>query len=400
MSDPVLTVSKDEAGPARESRGWFALLGLSSLRESMLLLILAAIWLFFYVATDGIFLTPRNLVLLALQTSIVSLAAISAVMLIVTRNFDLSVGSAVALVGVVVALLAGQYDVNPLIAVAAGILVGLLMGAWQGFWVTRIGVSSFIVTLAGMLYFRGFSMIVTNGATIASLPRPLTRFATAFLPPVPSILLVVLTAAGFLALRGLEIRRAYRLGVIARPQSIFIKTAIPVVIAAGVALFIVSWQGIPYLVLLVAVCALAAELVMRRTRYGAQLYAIGGNPEAARLAGINIKQAIFWNFVIAGFAYGVTGVALTARVGGAVAGSAGLFLELDAIAAAIIGGTALSGGRGRILGALVGALLMGSLNNGMSLMNVAPFFQDTARGIVLLLAVALDHLSRSRSRTT
>lgn len=395
MSDHVLAESKDA-----EARGWFASLGLSSLRESMLLLILAVIWLFFYVATDGIFLTPRNLVLLALQTSIVSLAAISAVMLIVTRNFDLSVGSAVALVGVVVALLAGQYDVNPLIAVAAGLLVGMLMGAWQGFWVTRIGVSSFIVTLAGMLYFRGFSMIVTNGATIASLPRPLTRFATAFLPPVPSIMLVVLTAAGFLALRLFEIRRAYQLGVIARPRSIFIKTALPVVIAAGATLFIVSWQGIPYLVLLVAVCALAAELVMRRTRYGAQLYAIGGNPEAARLAGINIKQAIFWNFVIAGFAYGVTGVALTARVGGAVAGSAGLFLELDAIAAAIIGGTALSGGRGRILGALVGALLMGSLNNGMSLMNVAPFFQDTARGIVLLLAVALDHLSRSRSRTT
>ena len=172
----------------------------------------------------------------------------------------------------------------------------------------------------------------------------------------------------------------------------------PAVIAAAAALLIVSWQGIPYLVLLVAVCAIGAEIVMRRTRYGAQLYAIGGNPEAARLSGIDIKRAIFWNFVIAGFAYGVTGVALTARVGGAVAGSAGLFLELDAIAAAIIGGTALSGGRGRVLGALVGALLMGSLNNGMSLMNVAPFYQDTARGIVLLLAVALDHLGRRSSR--
>jgi D-xylose transport system permease protein len=241
-------------------------------------------------------------------------------------------------------------------------------------------------------------MIVTNGATIASLPRPLTRFATAFLPAFPSILLVIATALIFLAARWLEIRRAYGLGVIANPQAHFIRTAIPVSIAAFAALFVVSWQGIPYLVLLVVFCALAAELVMRRTRYGAQLYAIGGNPEAARLAGINIKKAIFWNFVIAGLAYGITGIALTARVGGAVAGSAGLFLELDAIAAAIIGGTALSGGRGRVLGALLGALLMGSLNNGMSLMNVAPFFQDTARGVVLLLAVALDHLSRTRSR--
>jgi ABC-type xylose transport system permease subunit len=396
VPDPAMTMSKQEELPAALRKS--STLNLASLRDYMLLLILAVIWCFFYVSTDGVFLMPRNLVLLALQTSIVSLAAISAVMLIVTRNFDLSVGSAVALVGVVVALLAGQYDVPPIIAVAAAIAVGLLMGAWQGFWVTRIGVSSFIVTLAGMLYFRGLSMIVTNGATIASLPRPLTRFATAFLPPVPSVLLVIVTVVGFLLLRWWEIRRAHQLGVVAKPRPLFVKTLVPVVIAAAITLFIVSWQGMPYLVLLVAFCALAAELVMRRTRFGAQLYAIGGNPEAARLAGINIKRVIFWNFVIAGLAYGITGVALTARVGGAVAGSAGLFLELDAIAAAIIGGTALSGGRGRILGALVGALLMGSLNNGMSLMNVAPFFQDTVRGVVLLLAVALDHLSRSRSK--
>jgi ABC-type xylose transport system permease subunit len=373
-------------------------LRLSSLRESMLILILAAIWLFFYVATDGIFLTPRNLVLLALQTSIVSLAAISAVMLIVTRNFDLSVGSAVALVGVIVALLAGRYDVSPILAVAVAIAAGMAMGAWQGFWVTRIGVSSFIVTLAGMLYFRGLSMIATNGATIASLPRPLTRFATDFLPSMPSMIVIVGALATYAALRFLELRRARELGVIERLEPALARAVIPAVVAALVALFVVSWQGIPYLVLLVACCAIAAETVMQRTRYGAQLYAIGGNPEAARLSGINIRRAILYNFVIAGFFYGVTGVALTARVGGAVAGSAGLFLELDAIAAAIIGGTALTGGRGRVFGALVGALLMGSLNNGMSLMNVAPLYQDTARGAVLLLAVALDHLSRRRAR--
>jgi D-xylose transport system permease protein len=132
-------------------------------------------------------------------------------------------------------------------------------------------------------------------------------------------------------------------------------------------------------------------------RYGAQLYAIGGNPEAARLSGINLTRAIFWNFVIAGLGYGITGVALTARVSGAIGGSAGLFFELDAIAAAIIGGTSLSGGRGRILGALLGALLMGSLNNDMSPMNVQAFYEDTARGIILLLAVTIDQLSRRRS---
>jgi D-xylose transport system permease protein len=382
--------------------GWLSRLSRSSaVRDSMLLVVLAAVWIFFYAATGGTFLTQRNLVLLALQTSIVSLAAISAVMLIVTRNFDLSVGSAVALVGVILATLTIKMDVNPLLAVLAAIAGGLAMGAWQGWWVTRMGVSSFIVTLAGMLYFRGVSMIATNGATVAPLPKSLTGLATGFLPPLPSSLAILLALAFYAVFRIGELRRAQRLGVAGRIEAETVRALLPPVIAAGAALWIATWQGIPYLVLLVALCTFAAEFVMRRTRYGAELYAIGGNPEAARLAGINVGRATFWNFVIAGFGYGITGVALTARVSGAIGGSAGLFLELDAIAAAIIGGTSLSGGRGRVLGALVGALLMGSLSNGMSLMNVPTFYQDTARGVVLLLAVAIDQLSRrSRARST
>jgi D-xylose transport system permease protein len=369
---------------------------ISALRNSMLLLVLACVWLFFYFATNGTFLTQRNLVLLALQTSIVSLAAISAVMLIVTRNFDLSVGSAVAFVGVILAILTVKHDMNPALAVLMAIAGGVLMGAWQGFWVTRIGVSSFIVTLAGMLYFRGVSMIATNGATVAPLPRSLTSLATGFVPPAISILIVLASLIAYVALRFAEIRRAHVLGVLVSVIPDAMRAFVPAVIATVIALWIVSWQGIPYLVLLVTLCTFAAEFVMRRTRYGAKLYAIGGNPEAARLSGINIKRAIFWNFVIAGVGYGITGVALTARVSGAIGGTAGLFLELDAIAAAIIGGTSLSGGCGRVLGALLGAVLMGSLNNGMSLMNVPPFYQDTARGIVLLFAVAIDQLSRRR----
>ena len=371
---------------------------LPALRNSMLMLVLAGVWLFFYFATKGTFLTQRNLVLLALQTSIVSLAAISAVMLIVTRNFDLSVGSAVAFVGVILALLTVKHDVDPALAVLVAIVGGVLMGAWQGFWVTRIGVSSFIVTLAGMLYFRGISMIATNGAVVAPLPRSLTGLATGFLPATWSIVAVVVAFVAYSAFRVFEIRRALALGVSRAFLTEALRVLAPPMIAAAIAIWIASRQGIPYLVLLVAICTFAAEFVMRRTRYGAQLYAIGGNPEAARLSGISLTRSIFWNFVIAGLGYGITGVALTARVSGAIPGSAGLFLELDAIAAAIIGGTSLSGGRGRVLGALLGALLMGSLNNGMSLMNVASFYQDAARGIILLLAVAIDQLSRRRVR--
>jgi D-xylose transport system permease protein len=339
------------------------------------------------------------LILLALQTAIVALAAISAVMLIVTRNFDLSVGSAVALIGVIVAVLTVKMQVNAAVAVLVCLMVGILMGAWQGWWVTKMKVSSFIVTLAGMLYFRGISMIATNGATVAPVPASLKQIATGFLPPAASILSVIAAFLAFAAFRAFELRRGVALGTVGNFRSALARTLAPALVGSLAAIWLASSKGIPYLVVLVAVCAVAADVLMRRTRFGVQLYAIGGNPEAARLSGIDVDRVIFINFVIAGLAYGITGVALTARVSGAIAGSAGLFLELDAIAAAIIGGTALNGGRGRVFGALVGALLMGSLNNGMSLMNVPTFYQDTARGVVLLLAVALDQLSRRRTAT-
>ncbi len=365
-------------------------------RDSTLLFAVAGIWIYFQFATDGIFLTQRNLVLLALQTSIVGLAAISAVMLIVTRNFDLSVGSAVALIGVVLAVLTVNQHVNAGVAVFACLLVGVAMGAWQGLWVTRMRVSSFIVTLAGMLYFRGASMIATNGATIAPLPDSLADLATGFLPPVASIVLIAVSLLVTFVLRWAEAKRAQQLGVIDGIGPTLARAMAPLAVGALAVIWVSAQQGIPYLVLLVAVAAIAAEIVMRRTRFGVKLYAIGGNPEAARLAGIRVERVVFADFLIAGLAYGITGIALTARVGGAVAGSAGLFLELDAISAAIIGGTSLTGGRGRVFGALVGALLMGSLNNGMSLMNVPTFYQETARGVVLLLAVAADQYRRVR----
>jgi D-xylose transport system permease protein len=287
--------------------------------------------------------------------------------------------------------------VDPALAVLAALGVGLAMGAWQGLWVTRMGVSSFIVTLAGMLYFRGISMIATNGATVAPLPPSLKQLATGFLPPLASIVIIGLGFLAFAALRLVELRRARTLGVINNFNGEALRALSPALVGAVAAIWLASWQGLPYLVVLVALCAIAADVLMRRTRFGVQLYAIGGNPEAARLSGIKVNRVIFQNFLIAGLAYGITGIALTARVSGAVAGSAGLSLELDAIAAAIIGGTSLTGGRGRVFGALVGALLMGSLNNGMSLMNVATFYQDTARGVVLLIAVAIDQLSRRRT---
>lgn len=376
-----------------------------ALRNYSLLFVVAAVWFVFQLLTGGLergftgglFLTPRNLTLLALQTSITALAAISAVMLIVTRNFDLSVGSAVALVGVALAWTTVRMGLDPIIGVGVAMLVGLAMGAWNGLWVARFGVPSFIVTLGGMLYFRGFSMIITNGATVSPVPPVIADFAIGFLAPAYSVGLVVLALLGFGWFRWSTARRARALGLITDIGPTLVRSLTPAVLAAGAAIYVAAIQGLPYLVILLFVVALAGEIIMRRMRFGSKLYAIGGNPEAARLAGIDVGGVVFRNFLIAGLAYGITGIALTARVNGAVAGSAGIGLELDAIAAAIIGGTSLAGGRGTIIGALLGATLMGSLNNGMSLMNVPTFYQDTARGIVLLVAVAVDMAGRRRA---
>jgi D-xylose transport system permease protein len=228
------------------------------------------------------------------------------------------------------------------------------------------------------------------------LPPALKQIATGFLSPDLSIILIVAAFCLFAAFNVFELGRGMALGIVKNPKGELIRALLPAIAVVMAAIWLASSKGVPYLIVLVAVCAIAADVLMRRTRFGVQLYAIGGNPESARLSGINVDRMIFFNFVIAGLGYAITGVALTARVSGAIAGSAGLFLELDAIAAAIIGGTSLSGGRGRVFGALIGALLMGSLNNGMSLMNVPTFYQDTARGVVLLLAVAIDQLSRRR----
>ncbi len=366
----------------------------AGLRNYTLLFVVAVVFATFQFLTDGIFLSQRNLGLLALQAAIVGLASISAVMLIVTRNFDLSVGSAVAFVGVVLAMLTVRLGWNPWLAVIVSIVAGIVMGVWNGWWVAKVGVSSFIVTLAGMMIFRGLSLIVTNGATVAPLPKVLTDLAAGSLPTTPSLILISIVIVGYSIWKWRNTQRAYRLGLTDEPRRAFIRSMAPALVAAGLAAYISLGTGIPYLILVLGLMATAAEVVMRGTRYGAQIYAVGGNPEAARLSGISLSRVVFINFVIAGFLYGITGVALTARVSGAIGGTAGLFLELDAIAAAVIGGTSLAGGRGRILGALLGATLMGALNNGMSLMNLPTFYQQTARGSVLLIAVAIDHLSR------
>jgi D-xylose transport system permease protein len=279
-------------------------------------------------------------------------------------------------------------------------LLGVAIGAWQGFWVARLGVPSFIVTLAGMLYFRGIALSISDGQVIAPIPKSLGFIATDSLDPWISTLLIVggfLIFAGYIAYRA---SRARKLGLIKSVWPTLLQALIPVLVFVVVAVYVVSSRGIPYLVLILAATAVAGTLIMTATRLGRQIYAVGSNPEAARLSGIDPSRTVFKVWLLEGVIYGIAGIALTTRITGGLPG-AGTFIELDAIAAAIIGGTSLAGGSGTILGGILGALLIESLDNGMSLMNVKTFYQFTAKGAVLLLAVYIDlRLRRAMNQQT
>lgn len=389
-SPTLSTGTLESSNPVRRALGAFR--G-KSLRSYSLVLIVLAIWIAFQFLTGGTFLTQRNLGLLALQTSITGICTVGAVMLICCRNFDLSIGSVLEVLSMVIAILMIRQNWGPIPTVIVVMGVGLAIGAWQGWWVARLGVPSFIVTLAGMLYFRGIALALSNGEVIAPIPKTLGFLATEWLDPLLSIILL---AVGFLVIAGYNVYRAYRarkLGLIDRIAPTIIQSLAPIIVFVLLAGYVVTFRGIPDLVLILAAVAALGTLIMTTMRLGRQIYAVGSNPEAARLSGIDPSRTVFKVWLIEGLIYGVAGIVLTVRITGGLPG-AGAFIELDAIASAIIGGTSLTGGSGTILGGILGSLLMESLDNGMSLMNVKTFYQYISKGIILLIAVYIDLRAR------
>ncbi|ODU07501.1 MAG: hypothetical protein ABS81_01435 [Pseudonocardia sp. SCN 72-86] len=355
--------------------------------------------IFFHLQTDEVFFTPRNLSLLLRQASIVAVLAAGACVLMVMREIDLSAGSAVFLCGVSTAILTVQMGLPTPVAVLAAIVLGVVLGTWQGFWVVRFGIPSFIVTLAGLLAFRGAGLLWTNSSTIGPVPTGLQSLSETFIPPGSSITIIIVVFAllGGLAMRKLFGRRGEPMEM--RREDIT-RTAVQMCVVA-VGLGLLAWAaggflGIPLTLIWAVVVGVVLWFVMSRTTFGRNAYLIGSNREAAEFAGINVKKHIFGGFLIMGVLYGVGGVLLTARLAAATP-SAGTNLELDAIAAAVIGGTALTGGVGTIPGAMIGALLLATIDNGMSLMNVSSSAQQIVKGLVLLGALGVNaYLLRRR----
>lgn len=387
-----------------------------NIKSYTMIIALLAIWLLFTSLTGGIFLSARNLSNLFRQMNIIGMLAIGMVLVIVTGNIDLSVGSVTGFISALVAFL--QVSIFPymlpslfpqmaqntiaivstILTIIAGILAGVLVGVWQGTLVSRFNIPAFIVTLGGMLIFRGGALGVTQGKTIAPLERPLELIAQGYVLPsvgiILGILVILLIFVSFLLTR----RNQIRVGFTPEP---FPKTIAKVIFfSALVAVYVLimnRYRGIQNPVLILAITAAALFYISTNSRFGRYCYAIGGNREAAQLSGINIRKVTFKVFVLMGTLSGFAGIILTGAVGAGTP-SSGTSYELDTIAACVIGGTSLMGGEGSIFGAIVGALIMTSLTNGMTLMNMDVFWQYVIKGLVLILAVYVDVLSKKVKR--
>ncbi|AFK85308.1 MULTISPECIES: sugar ABC transporter permease [Thermoanaerobacterium] len=367
-----------------------------NLKLYTMIIALIGIWIIFAIATKGDFLTSRNMSNLFRQMVSTAVLAVGMVFVIIAGQIDLSVGSLLGLTGGIAAIANVWFHFNGILSIIIALIVGLILGAWNGWWVAYKNVPSFIVTLAGMLVYRGILIGITNGYTIAPLSNDFQFIGQAYLTPVSGYLLgmIVLLVAAYTVYSQRKSKVKYGLEV--SPFYLDVSKIIAIAILVGLFVFTLnSYNGIPFSVLILAILAAIFTYIASKTVFGRRVYAIGGNVEAAKLSGINVKKITLILFAINGLLAAVSGVILTSTLN-AGSTSAGQNAELDAIAACVIGGASLSGGIGSVIGAIIGALVMSSINNGMSLLNSAPFWQYVVKGLILLIAVYIDAASKNK----
>lgn len=377
----------------------------NNLRNYGMLLSLLAIMLFFEFATDGTLLQPLNMTNLVLQNSYIVIMALGMLLVIVTGHIDLSVGSVSGFVGAVAAVLMVRYRIDPALAFVACLLLGAAIGAAQGYWVAYFGIPSFIVTLAGMLVFKGLALAVLQGQSVGPFPPTFQKLSSGFIPELfpaagslhPTSLLIGVVLAFALVYASTRSRaRELSHGIEVEPYAFFAGKS--VALACVVLYFtylIASHRGLPnVLVVMMALIALYA-FVTRRTVIGRHIYAVGGNAKAAKLSGIKTERLTFLTFVNMGVLAALAGLVFAARLNTATP-KAGTGFELDVIAACFIGGASAYGGVGRVSGAVVGAMIMGVMNNGMSILGIGIDYQQVIKGLVLLGAVCIDVYNQRR----
>jgi putative multiple sugar transport system permease protein len=374
-------------------------------RQFGMIFALVALIIFFQIFTDGRTLTPGNVINLFNGNSYILILAIGMVIVIIAGHIDLSVGSVVALTGATSATLVIKQGMPWWVGILAALAVGVVIGAWQGFWVAYVGIPAFIVTLAGMLLFRGLAQEVLHSVSLSPFPPAYGKVATGFLNGLLggngfdafTLLIFALAIVGYAvsSYRTRVARVRYQ-----QPVESFPLFVLRVVVVAAVVMWF-AWQlaharGLPIVLIILAVLIMVYGILTKRTVFGRQVYAIGGNLAAATLSGVKVRAVNFWIFVNMGFLAAVAGVIFSSRSNGAQPGAGNMF-ELDAIAACFIGGAAVTGGVGTVVGAVVGGLLVAVMSNGMQLLGVDQSIQSVVKGLVLLLAVAFDVYNKRRA---
>lgn len=369
-----------------------------------MIIILVVLLIAFQAMTDGIFWRPLNIINLVLQNSHILVLAAGMLLVVLLGHVDLSVGSVMAFVGAIAGVLMVNNGMSPWVAVPLCVLIGALIGAWQGFWVAYVGIPAFIVTLSGLLMFRGLTQVVLGGQSLAPFPTSFQKISTGYLPDIVSSdhihLLSMIIGVGITALlifgqwRTRE-RRKKNLFEVESTSTFLFKALFIGVVFIGATYVFASYQGYPIILILLGVIVAAYGFLTNKTVAGRQIYATGGNRKAAELSGIKTKKITFWVFVNMGAMAALAGLVLAARLNAATP-QAGTSMELDAMAAVYFGGASTSGGIGTIMGAIVGGLVMGVLNNGMSILGVGVDWQQAIKGLILLLAVVLDIYNKKK----
>ncbi|WP_153463791.1 multiple monosaccharide ABC transporter permease [Sediminibacillus terrae] len=377
-----------------------------NIRRFGMVIALIGIAILFQILTDGILLTPLNITNIVMQNSYIIVLAIGMTLIIITGEIDLSVGSVAAFIGAISAYFMINLDMSVTVAVILSLVVGALIGAWQGFWVAFVNVPAFIVTLAGMLIFRGLTLIVLGGRTLSPFPEGFSTISSDFLPDlfgggnlhILTLLLGGLAVVVYL-FNEVKLRRdyiKYNYNIISFP--LFLGKLIAISIIILIFSYVLAlYAGMPNVLLILLLLIIGYSYYMNNTTTGRHIYAVGGNTHAAQLSGIKTKKVTFWVFVNMGVLSALAGLIFAGRLNAATPQAGNLF-ELDAIAAAVIGGASLAGGVGTVIGAVIGALIMGVLNNGMSILGIGIDWQQAIKGLVLLAAVALDMISKNKSK--
>ena len=380
-----------------------------NMREMSMLIALIVIIIFFTLLTNGTLLRPMNIANLINQNAYVVILACGMLLCILTGgNIDLSVGSTVALVGACAGTFIITWKWDPYLSILLCLLIGIGLGAWQGFWIAYVGIPPFICTLSGMLVFRGITLLILNGLTLAPFPAKYTSLSTGFIPDIAPegitlfgsklnllcILTGVVIAVIYIFLQFKNNATRKKKGYETEPlTSMLIKMVI--ISAAIIAVFwkLAQHKGIPTVLIILGILLLVYNFITQKTVMGRHLYAIGGNRKAAELSGVKTKRMMFLAYTNMSFIAAIAGLVFAARLNSA-SPVAGQSFEMDAIASCFIGGASAYGGTGTIGGALIGALIMGTLNNGMSIMGISSNTPQVVKGLVLLIAVAIDVLGK------